>query len=134
MIDEKTLWEYCQIYSDAFRKSEQKFVGGIRLLDPQYTLKITYIATTGEVNEETLVKEESGFTQNPFHIALGLLAGAGWELMSVQHGNLEGGTFQYLHDVLIPENAIAWLKRPALPGRPVNSPEISLHPRKKRKP
>lgn len=57
--------------------------------------------------------------------ALGLLGGAGWELVSVQHGNrFNENTWQ--DNGLIDGDKVAYLKRLVVSGRGVDEPQLNL--------
>ena len=55
-----------------------------------------------------------------------MLGGAGWELVSVQHGVRGGGYDWERISSLIWTNRVAYLKRAVIPNRPVDEPQLVL--------
>jgi hypothetical protein len=63
---------------------------------------------------------------NPFAKAMAFLGANGWEAVSIQIGNAYGGSTSHDQDVLVWGNRIALLKRPIMPNRKINEPELKL--------
>jgi hypothetical protein len=111
-------WEYCELGLGVLRKDKKKKAW-------VYDCYIRYYSPTGQAIHRKLATLDNALPCNPFAKAMGLLGGAGWELVSVQHGNKSTGG--YLDEyALIGDNRVAYFKRPAIAGRAVDEPELTL--------
>lgn len=113
-------WEYCSI-----TLGENKGVPP----NMSFNCNVSYFAPTDERIEHQFTRLDTPVPFFPLTAAIRLLGERGWELVSVQHA-----TYQRPHD---PRNAatgmwisgfigqaIAYLKRPILPGRAINEPPL----------
>ena len=145
---ESNVWEYCKLVvtyhewltpmfrSDLSLKEREKLVEkAYKNKQPGYKCGIHYLCQSAEFFHQPLTFQ-TPITDDPFDLALGLLGGSGWELVSLQHGNLvitvEGtpGSFAIQekkeYKNTLTENRVAYLKRPVKDGRAVNEPIINL--------
>jgi hypothetical protein len=113
-VTTEQLWEYCELHLyDSQRRDGAWF----------YSLAIRYHSEHGRLRVlSTMDRQDShGWAVNPWAKAMGLLGQAGWELVSVQHGNLEAE-----HKALLRNEAVAYFKRPVQPGRGIDEPALVL--------
>lgn len=119
-------WEYCVVRLVA---AVVRNVAPDGSPETSYECGLEYIGFDGKQTYRSLASLERRLQYNPFEKALGVLGGAGWELVSVQHGIVPfddsridgmpiGGT------VRAADNAIAYLKRPVEAGRAVDEPKL----------
>lgn len=111
-------WEYCGVYLDEIEGEPP---------NPSYNCQVWYFASAYETIEHQFTKLGSPVSFSPLMAAIRLLGEGGWELVSIQHA-----TYQKPLD---PQNAskgwwissfvgqaMAYFKRPILPGRAINEP------------
>ncbi len=82
MVEQK--WKYCQLF---WYWSEMK--SGLLKDDPdfyKYSAAIGYYFSDGRYSSRNLADPSDYLKYNPVAKALGLLGGARWELVSIQHG------------------------------------------------
>lgn len=125
-------WEYC-VLNLFGRKTITKSKGmfSSETVGDGYSCAIVYVDTEGNDIVQQLGNLEVPSAFNPFVRAMGMLGGMGWELVSVQYGNLEfslGGFSkeEYRWDTLSHNNRVAYFKRRAVSGRAVNEPKLTL--------
>jgi hypothetical protein len=117
MMATEQQWEYCQLHLEGWRCDKGKWYYDllIRYFGPQHAFRRL---------SESQGKGAKAWAYNPWERALGLLGLAGWEMVHVQHGvyilNMGGG------GQLLPDNCVAYFKRPVLAGRGVREPELQL--------
>ena len=112
-------WEYCELVLGSWRE-DKKRKGWC------YDCYIRYYSPTGGRILRELATLESTVPYNPFAQAMALLGAAGWELVSVQHGNTSGGPHWCGEYTLVWDNRVAYFKRPVLSGRAVDEPKLAL--------
>ena len=113
-------WEYCELGMSTSKENDRKnHLWG-------YDVWINYLASDGRSIFQQLSALGDKLSFNPWRRALGLLGGAGWELVNVQHGNASTGTAINWQNTLIWDNRVAYLKRRVLPGRAVDEPKLVL--------
>lgn len=126
-------WEYCSLHLDSYKKHTQGLFEA-KSVGYSYDCWTVYYGPTGALRQ-TLATIDNVLSFDPFAKALGLLGSNGWELVSVQHGNLETAAFssrstsedlRYFHETLCWMNKIAYFKRKVLPGRAVTEPQLAL--------
>ena len=83
---------------------------------------LTYIGADGNLKTCPIPKDER-LSVHAWGRALGLLGGAGWELVSIQHGNRPS---ELDSNSLVPGNIIAYLKRTVVSGRAVDEPKLNI--------
>ena len=128
-------WEFCELRLE--RRLDEKINKGPLKgqYEYYYDCVIIYYSPSGNVVSEQLPKllpenklQPTKF--NPYAKAMGLLGAAGWELVSVQHGNRywAGGGQVGSTEVngLVWVNKSAYFKRPILPGRAVDKPKLEI--------
>ncbi len=111
-------WEYCQLWLIESREDKNK-------QGWNYNCGIQYNSGATQISRQ-LATLDSILTYGAFGKAMGLLGAAGWELVSVQHGNKYGGQIPYQQHGLIWDNRVAYFKRPVVPGRAVDEPKLVL--------
>jgi hypothetical protein len=109
-------WEYCELFLGKITEKKKK-----GFLCDCY---LRYNSPTGQSTLVLLATLKEAVTYNPFTRAMGLLGGAGWELVSVQYGNKSG--WEINDDALIKSNRAAYFKRPVMTGRAVDEPKLSI--------
>ena len=109
-------WEYCALYIYSWDVKNKKYFAN---------LGIRYFGDAGNYYDLAAKKgpHAKGYDYNPWSRALGELGAAGWELVSVQHGNKRAGTSS---KGLILDHAVAYFKRPIQPGRPIDEPKLVM--------
>ena len=110
-------WEYCELFLGKLEEKKKK--KGFMC-----DCYIRYYSLTGQEIYQQLATLEDFTPYNPFTKAMGLLGGAGWELVSVQYGNKSG--LEINEDALIRSNQAAYFKRPVVAERAVDEPKLSL--------
>lgn len=116
-------WEYCELGLGSSREHKPGIFGGKQ--GRSYDCYIRY-HTPEEPIFQMLAQLDEPIPYNPFSKAIGLLGLAGWELVSVQHGNSYGGQSSRNEDAILWNNQIAYFKRPVIPGRAINEPKLDL--------
>ena len=130
MTDDK--WEYCILnLLDHKALSKKKGLLSTETVGYGYNCTVVYVDASGISMLQRLSDLETPSEFNPFVRAMGLLGGFGWELVSVQYGNLAfsfGGFSkeEYRWDTLSQGNRVAYFKRRVLSGRAVNEPKLEL--------
>ena len=122
-------WEYCELGLGDFKKHGGGLFGGKERWS--YDCWLVFCGPDGQTHHHKLAdKEGEPLDFDPWRKALAFLGGAGWELMSVQLGNLAfslGGILRtdYVWNTLSWSNKIAYLKRPVIAERAVDEPKWS---------
>jgi len=127
-------WEYCQLYMLGARIPTADSVPGARgavAAESHFHLHIVSIGPDGTYVRRDLVKFEDLLPDNPFYKAIGLLGGAGWELISVDvdRGPMWTDEVQEILPYRVgvtPSSRTAYFKRPVAAGRPVDEPHITI--------
>jgi hypothetical protein len=121
-------WEYCELGLSNSKKHGGGLFGGPERWS--YDCWANFCGPDGHIKHYQLADIELPLPFNPWRKALALLGAAGWELVSVQLGNLAMSLghlgHEYKWDTLSWSNKIAYLKRPVMSGRPVDEPLLSL--------
>lgn len=123
----KQQWEYCVVRLLAAVVRNVAADGSTEI---SYECNLQYIGSDGTSSSRKLAGLERRLQYNPFEKALGVLGGAGWELVSVQHGIIPFGDAQKIDGVPIggtvraADNAIAYLKRSVMAGQAVDEPKL----------
>jgi hypothetical protein len=116
-IDNNFVWEYCQLILDGSKYVEMASpIGGVW----SYGCEITFITPTDSVCYP-LTTLEMVIPFNPFHKMMAILGLHGWELISIQHGNVETteGSIRRTGDIapvyvdghFVSNRAVAYFKR-----------------------
>ncbi len=118
-------WEYCELVLDTIKEIKK----GGRQQGWGYDCHISFYGPGGKFSQLASSDNVSPF--NPWKRAMAFLGSAGWELVSVQHGNVAlslGGipSTQTIWDALSMSNRVAYLKRPVVSGRPIDEPKLVL--------
>lgn len=135
-------WEYCDLYCDVetYQNSHSDSRGNLINSWDVWEIHCTITYYT-ESNDDFLVCNDRNTAvtnyNNLFSKAMRLLGEAGWELVSVQHGNenLVAFSSPYCtttcteskrHNNLLYDNKIAYFKRPKVQGRTFDVNEIKI--------
>jgi len=89
-----------------------------------YNCSIYYYSPTGNVIKQRLATISEVKSYNPFDKSIALLGAAGWELVSVQHANMQPNYPANQSAYLSGEYIVAYFKRPVVAGRPVDEPKL----------
>ena len=125
-------WEYCEL---RLINSKQHYKEGTLFKAPEhfgwsYDCSIRYYGPDGNIVFRRLAELENILSINPFFKATGLLGGSGWEMVSMQHGNVYGGGGSVQWDkgnyALVLDNKVAFFKRSVTPGRGVAEPQLEI--------
>lgn len=84
-----------------------------------YQCDLTTTTPTGATEKQPVARIEQILDHDPFERMLGILGGAGWELVSIQHGIAPFGHVlsRSYGGNLVWNSRVAYLKRPYLPGQ-----------------
>lgn len=124
MEEHDAAWEYCELGLVEVKEHKGVLRGGPDMRW-SYDCHIRYYTVDGAVPRQlTIIDQQLPF--NPFTKAMALLGAAGWELVSVQHGNAYGGTQPFASTALIGNNRVAYFKRPVVAGRAISEPELVI--------
>jgi hypothetical protein len=120
-------WEHCVLAIEGSKKHSKGLLGG-GSEGWSYDCSIWYYGPAGDVTKVTLASISDVISYNPFDKAMALLGGAGWEIVSVQHGTAlyTTGMGSYMGGKLHWDNIIAYFKRPVIAGRTVDQPKLNL--------
>lgn len=118
-------WEYCSVSLAEHEGVTPKH---------EFNCRVRYLASDSETIEHQFTKLGSSVPFFPLTAVIRLLGEGGWELVSVQHATY--------HRPLDPRNAstgwwissftgeaMAYFKRPMLPGRAINEPLLPSYER-----
>ena len=130
-------WEYCYLYfvGATIYDTSQRGTGARTPpvpIETHYHVHVAYMGPDGAEMERQLVKFEDQLPYNPFYKVIGLLGGAGWELVSVEVGGGVAWTDEVGREVvpysagLHPMSRSAYFKRPVVAGRGVDEPALTL--------
>lgn len=108
-------WEYCTLRIDGRTHNEKDD-------SYQYGLEIRYFGS--KILTLSSLDGRSWKEYNPWSKAMALLGEYGWEMISVQHLQLEN--VERGSDRLRPYEAVAYFKRPMLAGRNIDQPKLEL--------
>jgi hypothetical protein len=111
-------WEYCQLILWESKQHKARFGGESGF---SYGCELRYHSTSGDIVERRLAELDRVIPTNPFRRAMALLGVAGWELVSVQHGTTAGTLY---NGRILWDNVVAYFKRPVVPGRAIDEPEL----------
>jgi CheY-like chemotaxis protein len=110
-------WEYCQLI--AAGRSEVKG-------ETYYSVDLIFMG--GTITSRRIASIDgpaaAPWTSNPWKQAIGMLGLAGWEMVSIQHGDYAGRAAE--NSTLSWNTIVAYFRRPVLPNRPITEPKISL--------
>jgi len=134
MMGTQTQWEYCRL---SIADAKQHVKGGILGIGGEvqgfgYNSSLTYYSISGETITEKLTTNTEPTNLRPFSTAMGLLGAGGWELVSIQHGNLAATSKGTTPDTTLYWDTISWncvvayFKRLVVAGRAVNEPQVRL--------
>jgi hypothetical protein len=107
-------WEYCELWLDGVAAHDTAARGQVSY---SYECYIVYSGHDGTGKTQIVSELGRVLPYHPWRRALGLLGGAGWELVSVQHstpGNLRT------------QNKVAFFKRRVKPGRKLDEPKFMI--------
>lgn len=120
-------WEYCELGLDGSKQHKPGVFGGKE--GWSYDCHIRYYATSGSTFLQ-LATPDDVLPFNPFVKAMSLLGSYGWELVSVQHGNVEthtaGWPTKEVDGHIVWSRKVAYFKRPMVTGRAVDEPKLAL--------
>jgi hypothetical protein len=111
---EEPRWEYCELWLDGVAAHDTLGRGKVSY---SYECYVIYSGHDGNGKTQSLAELGNVLPYHPWRRAMGLLGGAGWELVSVQHsspGNLRT------------QNKVAFFKRRVIQGRRVDEPRLVL--------
>jgi hypothetical protein len=129
-------WEYCQLFSvtlemPAGTTALAAAPGQVARAETRYYLRVLYMGPDGRVVERELAAFDQSLATNPFYPVMGLLGGAGWELVALAGGR-DSWSDEEGREVLPyrvgwrPSSRTAYLKRQVRAGRPVEEPRLTL--------
>jgi hypothetical protein len=109
-----TRWEYCELWLDGVAAHDSAGTGQV-----SYSYECYIIFSGHDGGGKTQVVSELGkvLSFHPWRRAMGLLGGAGWELVTVQHGSPGN---------LRNQNKVAFFKRRVVAGRKVDEPKFVI--------
>ena len=128
-------WEFCELRLFSLQQIKINKGPLKGQYESYYNCVVVYYSPSGDAVSkqlpELLPENQIRPTKfNPFSKAMGLLGAAGWELVSVQHGNRYshgGGQVSTVEENgLVWTNKSAYFKRPILPGRAVDGPKLVI--------
>jgi hypothetical protein len=136
MANRAQQWEHCRLFLVAarFPKDPTSTPHQVALADTEahYHLQVVYMGPDGKYVERQLAAFDHPLAENPFYKAVGLLGGAGWELVWVEGGrhyswtDSEGGEPIPYRIGASPTTTMAYFKRPVVVGRPADHPPLTL--------
>lgn len=110
-------WEYCQLI--AAGRGELRG-------ETYYSVDLVYMGST--LTSRRIASREgpaaAPWATNPWKQAIGMLGLAGWEMVTIQHGDYAGRAAE--GSTLSWNTVVAYFRRPVLPERPITEPKISL--------
>jgi hypothetical protein len=120
----ETKWEFCELILAGYKfdKGRQTW---------SYNCDLYYHCPDGKYIYLELGTIKKPLPYNPWGKALGILGGFGWELVSVQYGNVVSGGvrvlgWDYEEPTLNRQSRVAYLKRPSISGRATDEPKLVL--------
>jgi hypothetical protein len=117
---EEARWEYCQLFLDGRWEYKNQWY---------YDLTITWMGAEDVIHEALTTTDprmSRSWAASPWNVALGKLGALGWDLVSVQHSDRAVRSSVAQEYGISPSWAIAYFKRRAKTGRPVNEPRLVI--------
>jgi hypothetical protein len=135
MTEQLLQWEHCQLVLLGVTIPQRPAAGPDDPSDPvetHYHVQVVYMGPDGTYVERRLATLDQTLDDNPFYRVIGLLGGAGWELVSMEARHDYAWTDD-LGKVVVPYHAgwrpvsrTAYFKRPVVAGRGVDEPQLTL--------
>jgi hypothetical protein len=134
MASQELQWEHCRLFLIAarFPQDPASKPRQAASAEAHYHLQVVYMGPDGTYVERQMAAFDHPLADNPFYKAIGLLGGAGWELVSVLNGghymwtDNEGGEPIPYRIGVSPTTTTAYFKRSVADGRSVSDPSLAL--------
>jgi hypothetical protein len=135
MTEASPRWEHCQLVliGATMPQPRTATLGAAPIpAETHYHVEVVYMGPEGAYVERQLADFEQTLAYNPFYRVIGLLGGAGWELVSVgmdQHyawDDAFGRVVVPYQAGLRPISRSAYFKRQVVTGSPVDDPQLML--------